>query len=217
MFVLLELWGEKSGSFVYSRVFFRAGRKKMACRRKRFGGSFGLGLLLGLALLVSPLHEHGDVAGELAVVTGLIAVDVEDGGGAVGGEGVEGLGEAIPGGEGGVLFEVDVAGVDLGVGLLLEAGGFDVVEAVGAPAGGDHVFDEHAGDVVFGLEGGGDAGVEVGEGVEVFEIGEQRFGEESVAEAVAGGSAFAFWGFGAAGFCAVFAGGTFLGVGAHTR
>jgi len=179
------------GGFVFANFVFVAG-----------GGGRRGGRFVAIALELEEIAEGARVgAGE----AGFHAVqDVE--GGAVG-EPFEGGGEGLVGSEGviGIFFDA-VDGFDKEL-------GFDAGDAVEAPLSGDHFMDEVEFDGADGaelLEVGGEEGVEVGG---VFGGEDEGLGTQSVLEGILGGAGAAGFGFGAAGFCAVDAGG--LGFGWH--
>jgi hypothetical protein len=99
--------------------------------------------------------------------------------------------------------------------LVGDAGGFESPETELAPAADGHGFDEGGFDAGAGLELGFEFGEEVGETAGGFAFNEDGFSEHVMADGIAGGDEFAFGGFGAAGFCAVAAGGLDAEIGVH--
>jgi len=93
--------------------------------------------------------------------------------------------------------------------------GFDYGEALEAPFGGDHFVDQVEFGGAVGLELIEVGGEELLEFVGVLGGQDEGLGSEAVFDCVLGGALAAGFGFGAAGFCAVDAGGFGFGQGRH--
>jgi hypothetical protein len=155
--------------------------------------------------------ETGDGAAELAFVAGVVAIEQVECARFVAqsAESVEllrGVVAAAINREDGAFRVAD---------LIVEPGGFHAADALAAPAGDGHFFDEaflgRSFGLVFVLEGC----EEFDEGASRFSFKDDGFRENAVAETIFRGGGFALRGFGAVGFGAVGAGCIAAGFGRH--
>jgi hypothetical protein len=161
----------------------------------RHGGVFGVKFAVGGEFL--EIEEGLEGATIDQVEAGFVAMDEVETAGIVG-QGGEGGGEAfgLRGGGKEVVFE-----------FLVEGGGFDGPEAAQAPDGGDHFLHQSLSGEVGGGETAEEIFVEFAESVGGLVGEEDAVRQDAVAEGVEGRAALALGGFGAAGECAIGAGG----------
>ena len=107
-----------------------------------------------------------------------------------------------------VILEPDVA---------IEGGFLEAPDSKLAPARGDHGFDQHGFGGRGGLEFIEQLMYKIHEAVSTFDFQHEGFGEQSVADAVAGGVLFALRGDRPAGACSIGLGGLNLFFRAHIR
>jgi len=141
-------------------------------------------------------EEAGEGSGELAVVGDFVAHEEF---------GRNGIGGAAEGKE-----DLDGRGADIGVDqrqFAINSGFLCAPDAEKTPAGDGHGFDQAELGGGGGLEFVDEGAEEIDKAVLDFGFEDDGGGEEAVAEAVAGGSDFAFGRNGASGLCAVAAGG----------
>ncbi len=186
----------------------RLGRRFRGC-----GGVFDFGIRFAWQILRggivvgfgAPFQEHGEGSGKLTVVADFVAVEEVDGRGGSAAEVLQGEGGL--GGRVSLFGGIGAGVVDFGDGMF-EGGGLHGEDAEGAPAGDGHVFDEGAGEVVGGLEGGFEGREEGFEGRGVFEGEDDVAGQEAVARGVLGRAALPFFGLGSVRFGSVGLGGS---------